>query len=320
MERCLRNHHIQTAFRISLAYALLASFWIFVFDHRLEIFVSDQAQLTRLEIGRGVSFVAVTTLFLYTLLWRELRLPRYEETNLHLAEINTLKRLTAVLLQQQALDDVLPLVCSEAQQLTGAQGARLLLLENEVWLRGFHQTGNVMPILESLAFDNLLSGLAVLQKKAVLTNDPANSHQILQPHADLQSLLAIPLLINDEVIGTLHVVNKPGGFTEDDTRILGLFTEQAAIAIVNARLHEQAKQQAIVKERQRLARELHDSVTQVLYSLILYADATRWRSPPTKNQRQSRISKSCACWRARAWPTCVCCFFDCIPLFWKKKG
>ena len=85
----------------------------------------------------------------------------------------------------------------------------------------------------------------------------------------------MPLLLNDEVIGTLHVVNKPNGFTADDMRLLGLFAEQAAIAIVNARLHEQAKQLAVVKERQRLARELHDSVTQVLYSILLYADATR---------------------------------------------
>ena len=271
----MRNHHLQIAFRISLLYALFASFWIFVFDRLFEIFGLDQRQLTWLETAKWVSFVALTTLFIYTLLWRELRMRRHEETNRRLAEMNNLQRLTAVLLQQQTLDEVLPVVCSEAQQLTGAQGARLLLLENEVWLWGFHQTGNVMPILERVPFDNLLSGLAVLQKKPVLTNDPANSPQLFQPHRDLQSLLAIPLLINDEVIGTLHVVNKPGGFTEDDTHILGLFADQAAIAIVNARLHEQAKQLAVVKERQRLARELHDSTTQVLYSVILYADATR---------------------------------------------
>gem|GEM_PF-1549520 len=271
----MRNHHLQIAFRISLLYALFASFWILVFDRLFEMVVLDQALLTQLGTSKWVSFVALTTLFIYTLLWRELRTQRNEETNRRLAEMNNLQRLTAVLLQQQTLDEVLPVVCSEAQQLTGAQGARLLLLENEAWLWGFHQTGNVMPILERIPFDNLLSGLAVRQKKLVLTNDPANSPQLFQPHRDLQSLLAIPLLINDEVIGTLHVVNKPGGFTEDDTRILGLFADQAAIAIVNARLHEHTKQLAVVKERQRLARELHDSTAQVLYSVILYADATR---------------------------------------------
>jgi signal transduction histidine kinase len=273
--RCLRNRNVQTALRISLSYALVAGFWSLVFDRLLEMFVSDPQQLTRLVSYKGVSFVAVTTLLIYTLLWRELRTQRHEETNRRLAEINSLQRLTAALLQQQTLDDVLPLVCSEAQQLTGAQGARLLLLENEAWLRVFHQTGHVVPILERVPIGDSLSGLAMVQKKSVRINDPAHSPQLIQPHPALKSLVASPLLIDGEVIGTLHVMNKPGGFTEDDTRLLGLFANQAAIAIANARLHEQAKQLAVVKERQRLARELHDSVTQVLYSVILYADATR---------------------------------------------
>ncbi len=285
-EKYLRNHYVQTACRIGLSYALLIISWIFVFDRLLEILVSDQAQLALLRTYKGVTFVVVTALFIYVWLWRELR-TQHNSTNRRLAEINSLQRLTTVLLQQQTLDEVLPIVCSEAQQLTGAQGARLLLLENEIWLRGFHQTGNVIPILESLPLGNSLSGLAVLQKKPVLTNDPANSSHLFQPHPDLKSLLAIPLLINNEVIGTLHVLNKPDGFTEADTRILGLFAEQATIAVVNARLHEQAKQLAVVKERQRLARELHDSVTQVLYSVVLYADATRLALAAEKKAKAS---------------------------------
>jgi signal transduction histidine kinase len=56
---------------------------------------------------------------------------------------------------------------------------------------------------------------------------------------------------------------------------MGLFADQAAIAIENARLHHQAEQLAVVHERQRLARDLHDSVTQTMYSLSLYANATQ---------------------------------------------
>jgi signal transduction histidine kinase len=148
-------------------------------------------------------------------------------------------------------------------------------LENEAWLRVFHQTGNVMPNLERVPLGNTLTEQALLPQKAVLTNEPATFSPFFQPYSTLKSLVVIPLLFKNEVIGALHVVNKPSGFTEDDTRILSLFVEQATIAIANARLHEQAKQLAVTKERQRLARELHDSVTQVLYSVILYADATR---------------------------------------------
>jgi signal transduction histidine kinase len=205
----------------------------------------------------------------------KLRTQHLEEANRRLAEVSSLQRLTAALLQQQTLDDVLALVCTEAQQLTGAQGARLLLLENESGLRVFHQTGHVVPNLERVPLGDSLSGLGVLQKKPLRINDPADVPQLLQFLPELKSLLAVPLLLQGEVIGTLHLVNKPGGFTEDDTHLLGLFADQAAIAIANAQFHKQTKHLAVINERQRLARELHDSVTQVLYSVILYADATR---------------------------------------------
>lgn len=192
-----------------------------------------------------------------------------------LAESSNLQRLTAARLQQQTLDDLLRLVCQEAQQITGADGARLLLLENDVWLRVFYQTGNVMPNLERFPMGQASTELALFSQKAVITNDPSHFPPIFQPYPAIKSLITIPLLRQGEVIGTLHVVNSPDGFTEDHTRIVSLFAEQAATAITNMRLHEETKQQAVAQEQQRLARELHDSVTQVLYSVILYADATR---------------------------------------------
>lgn len=296
----MKNHIIQTTRRISLAYALIVSFWLFVSNHLLSIFIADSQHVMRLTTYQSVLFVTVSTLLVYTLVWWDLRARLSEqwvnsalrvtamrsgtdavsaqeeaETDRRLAESGTLQRLTAALLQQQTLDDVLPLVCREAQQLSSAGGARLLLLENEAWLRVFHQTGTIMPDLDRIPMVYALTEMALLPTKALLTNDPANFSQIFQPYPDLKSLAAVPLLLKDEVIGTLHVVNKPGGFTEDDTHLLSLFAEQAAIAIANARLHEQVKELAVAEERQRLARELHDSVTQVLYSVILYADATR---------------------------------------------
>src|SRR5262249_25614488 len=67
-----------------------------------------------------------------------------------------------------------------------------------------------------------------------------------------------------------------GGFDQNDVRIMNLYADQAAIAIENARLSRQLEALAVVEERQRLARDLHDSVTQTLYSVTLYADAAIW--------------------------------------------
>ena len=121
-----------------------------------------------------------------------------------------------------------------------------------------------------------ITGQAVLSGKPIVANDFASeSIETRTPGIKAESLLAVPLQIEGNIIGALNVANKQGGFAENDVRTLGLLADVAAIAIENARLREQAKQLAIVEERQWLARELHDSVTQAMYSVTLYAEAAR---------------------------------------------
>ena len=91
-----------------------------------------------------------------------------------------------------------------------------------------------------------------------------------------QAALAVPLAIADDVYGALVLYYaQPRAFTEDEVELAVAFADQAALAIENARLHQHAREAAIVHERARLARELHDSVTQSLYSLTLLAEG--WR-------------------------------------------
>jgi signal transduction histidine kinase len=88
------------------------------------------------------------------------------------------------------------------------------------------------------------------------------------------SELAVPIKLKDRVIGVLDAQSdQPDAFDESDLTVLQSLADQAAIAIENARLYEQAQRLAVVEERQRLARELHDSVTQALYGTTLYAEA-----------------------------------------------
>jgi signal transduction histidine kinase len=81
--------------------------------------------------------------------------------------------------------------------------------------------------------------------------------------------------VETKVIGVINILDKPGQLTQEDVRIIKLFADQAAIIIEHVRLQDQAEKLAVLEERQRLARELHDSVTQALYSVTLYADAAR---------------------------------------------
>jgi len=94
--------------------------------------------------------------------------------------------------------------------------------------------------------------------------------------SQMRSWMGIPLKFKDHFIGVLSVYhNQVDYYTAKDARLAFAFANQAAVAIENARLYRQAQAVAASKERGRLARELHDSVTQALYSLTLYAGATR---------------------------------------------
>ncbi|MFC8571138.1 GAF domain-containing sensor histidine kinase [Streptomyces sp. NPDC057245] len=107
-------------------------------------------------------------------------------------------------------------------------------------------------------------------------------------HPDLVDFLGLPIRDGDEVIGALFLANKvrPAegprpcpepdgacGFTADDEDLLGILAQHAAIALTNARLYERSRELTIAEERSRLAHELHDAVSQKLFSLRLTAQA-----------------------------------------------
>lgn len=90
-----------------------------------------------------------------------------------------------------------------------------------------------------------------------------------------KSWLGVPMLVGNQVTGILSLQNveRENSFDESDVHLLQTFAASMSIALENARLYEQARQLAILEERQRLGRELHDSVTQSLYGISLYAQA-----------------------------------------------
>jgi signal transduction histidine kinase len=89
-----------------------------------------------------------------------------------------------------------------------------------------------------------------------------------------RSELTVPIKAKDQVIGILDVESdRLNDFDETDLEVIMLLANQAGIAIENARLYKNAKKAAALEERQHLARELHDSVTQSLYGITLYSQA-----------------------------------------------
>jgi signal transduction histidine kinase len=206
----------------------------------------------------------------------------YDQMRRRLSESESIQRIAKGLLQRIGLDEVLQIICAEAVQLTGATGSAVLLLEEDGWLRVTKGAGSPAYSQNRLPVSGSFAGRAFQTGEHVWVNlrdsEPDEDVHQLEGYQWIQglvSLLVVPLKVETKVIGILNILNKPGKLTAEDLRIIDLFADQAAIIIEHIRLQDQAEQLAVLEERQRLARELHDSVTQALYSVTLYADAAR---------------------------------------------
>ncbi len=98
-------------------------------------------------------------------------------------------------------------------------------------------------------------------------------------HPQMSHFLGVPVRDGDQILGIIFAANKTSaaaagrGFTERDLQILSLFAAHAAIALTNARLYERSRELSVLQERSRLARDLHDAVTQKLFSIRAHARA-----------------------------------------------
>jgi signal transduction histidine kinase len=143
---------------------------------------------------------------------------------------------------------------------------------------------------------------AVLERRLVAISDltaptgdrtgrgPGRGHLLPDDSdAGYGACLAVPLVARQELYGALALMyREPRLFNEEDVSLARSFGDQAALAIENTRLREQVERSAVAAERSRLARDLHDSVTQSLFAASLKAEALQRRSEPlSREERQS---------------------------------
>ena len=121
----------------------------------------------------------------------------------------------------------------------------------------------------------------------LLINDPApiripriadhpGSHGFPPNHPPMTSFMGAPVSARGRVFGNLYLTDKRGveGFDEDDEQALVVLATQAGVAVENARLHEEVERLAVLEDRERIAKELHDGVIQSLFAVGMWLQGT----------------------------------------------
>jgi PAS domain S-box-containing protein len=132
-----------------------------------------------------------------------------------------------------------------------------------------------IPFADSATPFPCVAGRVAAHGQTILVRDLERDERGFQSFTPgTRSEIAVPMKVQQRVIGVLNVQSEVvDAYDEMDLIVLQSLADQAAVALENAQLYEQTRQLAILEERQRLARELHDSVTQALYGMTLYTAA-----------------------------------------------
>jgi signal transduction histidine kinase len=226
----------------------------------------DEADVEALALFARHATIAIENARLYAL---------EQKRNERLALI---ARIGQIITAGLALDELLQTAADAIHELLGYPNVDIPLVDaaaDELLVRARggqykrHITGD-----DRIPVGQGVMGAAAREKRVQLVDDVTADPRYIRPtgavaaHAEL----AVPIVLGEQVLGVLNVEGE-SSFGEEDVTSLQIVADHLAVAIRNARLYEQAQRAAVLEERARLSRDLHDSVTQMLFSVTLIAES-----------------------------------------------
>ncbi|MFN2129754.1 MAG: histidine kinase [Anaerolineae bacterium] len=196
-------------------------------------------------------------------------------------ELASLNTLAGVVSRSLDLDEIMADALDEALSITTMGKGQAFLLDEETQClhliahRGL--SDELVRQMTSLPLGASMAGFAVQEGRPVckkVSDYPSGSLKKLIQQEGLQLVVSTPLMVKERTVGAIDLGAEAVRDVEpEELALLTAIGHQIGVAVENARLYEQAQQLAVIEERNRLARDLHDSVMQALYGVTLYAEA-----------------------------------------------
>jgi signal transduction histidine kinase len=220
---------------------------------------------------------------------------RYRDEQRRAVRFAMIARVAGLIASESELDQLLQRAADAVHELLGFASVDIPLIEPPdlqtlvIRIRGGEYKQRIRHV-DRLPIERGIMGAAARTRRIQLVNDVAADPRYVTPPgvAGARAELAVPMLYGDEVLGVINVEGERP-FDELDRMSLGIVAEHLAVAIHNARLNQQSQRLAVLEERQRLARELHDNVTQILSSISLMSQSlsAAWRRDPADGERRA---------------------------------
>ena len=202
---------------------------------------------------------------------------RAERAEAHLAALDAaVQRISGVL----ALDAVLQLIVDRVRALADAEYAALGIAHPDGVIERFITSGlteDQRARIGALPHGYGLLGLIIREGQTFRIPDigaDPRRHGFPPNHPEMHSFLGVPITVKGQAVGDLYLTNKRGEaeFGVDDQTLVERFAAHAGLAIENARLSQRVQALAVVEERERIGRDLHDGIIQRIYGVTLGLD------------------------------------------------
>jgi len=207
-------------------------------------------------------------------------------------------RVAAALAGELSLDRLLEEVVARARVATGARYAALGVIGSDQRLARFVHDGiddDLARRIGPLPTGHGVLGLLIREPRTLrlddLTEHPASTG-FPRHHPPMRSFLGTPVRSGGEVYGNLYLTDKPGGFDLEDEHLVEVLAVQVGAAVQAAVLSDALRNAAVRDERDRISRDLHDTVIQTLFSVGMSLDSTRELVGSAPSRARERIDQA----------------------------